>query len=79
MSRQQREIFHLLFLKRLLKVSNPRAFVLKGGINLRFFFSSPRYFEDMGTLWSSFVAHARAVFLSSIEGVWNRRAGSNQW
>ena len=45
--RQQREIFHFLFLERLLKISDPRAFVLKGGINLRFFFGSPRYSEDM--------------------------------
>ena len=45
--RQQREIFHFLFLERLLRVSDPRAFVLKGGTNLRFFFSSPRYSEDM--------------------------------
>ncbi len=45
--RQQREIFHLLFLERLLKIADPRAFVLKGGINLRFFFGSPRYSEDM--------------------------------
>ena len=46
-SRQQREVFHLLFLERLLKVSDPGAFALKGGINLRFFFGSPRYSEDM--------------------------------
>ena len=46
-SRQQREVFHLLFLERLLKVSDPRAFVLKGGINLRFFYGSPRFSEDM--------------------------------
>ena len=45
--RQQREIFHLLFLERLLRISDPRAFVLKGGVNLRFFFGSPRYSEDM--------------------------------
>ena len=45
--RQQREIFHLLFLEWLLKIADPRAFVLKGGINLRFFFGSPRYSEDM--------------------------------
>ena len=44
---QQREIFHLLFLERLLKVSDPRAFVVKGGANLRFFFGSPRYSENM--------------------------------
>jgi predicted nucleotidyltransferase component of viral defense system len=45
--RQQREIFHFLFLKKLLKISDQRLFVLKGGVNLRFFFSSPRYSEDM--------------------------------
>lgn len=45
--RQQLEIFHFLFLERLLKISDPRLFVLKGGVNLRFFFASPRYSEDM--------------------------------
>lgn len=45
--RQQREIFHFLFLERLLKISDPRLFVLKGGVNLRFYFNSPRYSEDM--------------------------------
>jgi len=44
---QLREIFHLLFLERLLKISDPALYVLKGGVNLRFFFSSPRYSEDM--------------------------------
>jgi hypothetical protein len=42
-----REVFHLLFLERLFKVSDPSQFVLKGGVNLRFFFGSPRYSEDM--------------------------------
>ena len=45
--RQQREVFHFLFLERLLRIADPRVFVLKGGINLRFFFGSPRYSEDM--------------------------------
>lgn len=45
--RQQLEVFHFLFLERLLKASDPHAFVLKGGINLRFFFGSPRFSEDM--------------------------------
>ncbi len=45
--RQQREIFHLLFLERLLKIADPGLFVLKGGTNLRYFFNSPRYSEDM--------------------------------
>ena len=45
--RQQLEVFHFLFLERLLKMADPRQFVLKGGVNLRFFFASPRYSEDM--------------------------------
>ncbi len=45
--KQLREIFHFLFLERLLRLSDPRLYVLKGGVNLRFFFRSPRYSEDM--------------------------------
>ena len=44
---QLREAFHLCFLHRLLKVSDINLYVLKGGVNLRFFFGSPRYSEDM--------------------------------
>jgi len=44
---QLREVFHLLFLERLLKIADPCIFVLKGGVNLRFFLGSPRYSEDM--------------------------------
>src|SRR5437868_3541319 len=44
---QRREIFHLLFLEELLRISDPKLYVLKGGVNLRFFFKSPRYSEDM--------------------------------
>ena len=44
---QIREVFHFCFLDRLLKMSDPRNYVLKGGVNLRFFFNSPRYSEDM--------------------------------
>jgi predicted nucleotidyltransferase component of viral defense system len=46
-SRELREIFHFCFLERLLKVADANLFVLKGGVNLRFFFHSPRYSEDM--------------------------------
>jgi hypothetical protein len=42
-----REAFHLLFLERLFGASDARQYVLKGGVNLRFFFNSPRYSEDM--------------------------------
>ena len=44
---QKREVFHFLFLEELLKISDPRLYVLKGGVNLRFFFKSPRYSLDM--------------------------------
>jgi predicted nucleotidyltransferase component of viral defense system len=45
--RQLREIFHFCFLERLLRMADADLFVLKGGVNLRFFFHSPRYSEDM--------------------------------
>ncbi len=45
--RELREAFHFCFLERLLKVADASLFVLKGGVNLRFFFRSPRYSEDM--------------------------------
>ena len=44
---QIREVFHFCFLDRLLKLSDPGLYILKGGVNLRFFFLSPRYSEDM--------------------------------
>ena len=42
-----REVFHFCFLQRLLSASDPGIYVLKGGVNLRFFFNSPRYSVDM--------------------------------
>lgn len=45
--RQLREVFHFCFLERLLKISDIRLYILKGGVNLRFFLHSPRYSEDM--------------------------------
>ena len=44
---QIREAFHFCFLERLLRLSDPSIYILKGGVNLRFFFNSPRYSEDM--------------------------------
>jgi len=44
---QLREVFHFSFLDRLLRISDPDMYVLKDGVNLRFFFHSPRYSEDM--------------------------------
>ena len=44
---QFREVFHLEFLRELVRKIPASAFVLKGGSNLRFFFGSIRYSEDM--------------------------------
>jgi len=44
---QIREVFHFCFLQRLLQLSDPNRYILKSGMNLRFFFNSPRYSEDM--------------------------------
>lgn len=41
------ELFHFHFLERLLKMTDPKLYALKGGVNLRFFHQSPRYSEDM--------------------------------
>jgi predicted nucleotidyltransferase component of viral defense system len=41
------ELFHLLFLDQLGRKLDKRHFALKGGCNLRFFFKSVRYSEDM--------------------------------
>ena len=44
---QVREIFHLEFLRDFVRKIPASTFVLKGGSNLRFFFGSIRYSEDM--------------------------------
>jgi hypothetical protein len=44
---QQIELFHLAFLEVLSKRLEPSRYVLKGGANLRYFFGSPRYSEDI--------------------------------
>lgn len=41
------EIFHLLFLRVLGRAGRSDWFVLKGGANLRYFFASPRYSNDV--------------------------------
>lgn len=47
LERQCVEVFHLLFLGQLGRKVDKRFYTLKGGCNLRFFFGSPRYSEDM--------------------------------
>ena len=44
---QVREVFHLEFLRMLARKLKPDMYVLKGGVNLRLFFRSPRYSEDI--------------------------------
>jgi hypothetical protein len=44
---QIRELFHLEVLRRLAQKLKPGHYALKGGVNMRFFFGSPRYSEDM--------------------------------
>ena len=44
---QLRELFNLEFLRRLALKLKPGQYILKGGVNMRFFFGSPRYSEDM--------------------------------
>lgn len=46
-SLQQREIFHLEFLRWFGRKIDARYYALKGGVNMRFFFGSIRYSEDM--------------------------------
>jgi predicted nucleotidyltransferase component of viral defense system len=41
------ECFHLLFLLFISRKIDRRYYILKGGCNLRFFFNSPRYSEDI--------------------------------
>ncbi|MFA5088111.1 MAG: nucleotidyl transferase AbiEii/AbiGii toxin family protein [Candidatus Omnitrophota bacterium] len=44
---QMREVFHLEFLRWFSRKLKTDSYVLKGGVNLRFFFGSIRYSEDM--------------------------------
>ena len=44
---QVAELFHIAFLEVLTKRLDPSRFVLKGGANLRFFFGSVRFSEDI--------------------------------
>ncbi len=46
-SLQQREVFHLEFLRWFGRKVDPGNYAVKGGVNMRFFFGSIRYSEDM--------------------------------
>jgi hypothetical protein len=45
--KQSVEVFHLIFLDHLARKLDKQKWALKGGCNLRFFFRSPRYSDDM--------------------------------
>lgn len=45
--KQSVELFHLIFLDHLARKLDKQNWALKGGCNLRFFFRSPRYSDDM--------------------------------
>lgn len=55
---QKREVFHLAFLRALARSLSTSSFVLKGGSNLRFFFGSVRYSEDMDLDAQEIAVHA---------------------
>jgi len=42
-----REVFHLEFLRRLSGTLDPKSYAVKGGVNMRLFFGSIRYSEDL--------------------------------
>jgi len=44
---QAREALHVLLLSKLSEGARPESFVLKSGVNVRLFFGSPRYSEDL--------------------------------
>jgi hypothetical protein len=46
-SLQLREVFHIEFLRRFSRKVKPECYAVKGGVNIRFFFQSFRYSEDM--------------------------------
>lgn len=55
--RQSVELFHLVLLSMLGKKLDKQQYALKGGCNLRFFFGSPRYSEDMDLDLGDMPAH----------------------
>ncbi len=54
---QKAEVFHLSFLRALTRSVPVSSFVLKGGSNLRFFFGSIRYSQDMDLDASGLAVH----------------------
>lgn len=70
-----REAVHLLILEELGKVRDGKAVALKGGVNLRLFFESLRYSEDVDL---DGVPEASRAIRSTIEGIFRDRALSSR-
>lgn len=69
-SLQIREVFHLEFLRWFGRAVKTRCYALKGGVNLRFFFKSIRYSEDMDLDISGLeVSKIKAAVLKLLETV----------
>ena len=65
-----RELVHLLILRELAEVRDDASVTVKGGVNLRLFFGSVRYSEDMdldGT------AQASAAVRNTLKGMFENR------
>jgi Nucleotidyl transferase AbiEii toxin, Type IV TA system len=65
-----REAAHLLILRELTRLKNRSAVILKGGVNLRLFFGSVRYSEDMDL---DGAPEAMDAIRSSINAVFSNR------
>lgn len=69
-SLQLREVFHLEFLRWFGKRVRTNYYVLKGGVNLRFFFNSFRYSEDMDLdIHTIKVEELRDVVMKTLQSV----------
>jgi len=63
---QKVEAFHLLFLREVVRSVPLEALVLKGGSNLRFFFGSVRFSEDMDLDASGIAVHTLADHVMAV-------------
>ncbi|MDP2955234.1 MAG: nucleotidyl transferase AbiEii/AbiGii toxin family protein [Longimicrobiales bacterium] len=68
---EAREAVHLLILRELVKLKNSDAVVLKGGVNLRVFFGSVRYSQDMDL---DGAPEAASAIRGALNGIFGDRA-----
>jgi hypothetical protein len=71
---ETREALHVLLLEKLAETTRPGSFALKGGVNLRLFFGSARYSEDMDLDLAPAAKHAVLSAISrTLKGEWLQR------